>query len=97
MSKKYKLLKDISSPSHTGKAGDLGVLTDDKVWFNNDWKYYSIYFIKEYPDWFEEVKEETPTEQKKPFAWTDDLVAKYAATYIGDTIQDMNYFKQQHR
>lgn len=31
----------------------------------------------------------------KEFIWTDELVVKYAATQLGDTIQDIGYFKEQ--
>lgn len=56
--KRYRLKKDINSPSLQAKAGAIGELTCvDQVWFNNNSFYFHISTVEENTEWFEEVGE----------------------------------------
>lgn len=66
--KKYRLLKDIDTPSFFVKSGSIAELVDSKYYTLKGEKYQGVYNIKDVegdPEWFEEVKEEYTTEDKR--------------------------------
>jgi len=63
MQRKFKLLKDISSPIVSARAGIIGVLAGhpaDKVYFDDYHFWYQLNDVERNPDWFEEIKEKIP-------------------------------------
>lgn len=57
--KKYRLLKDIQSIPLKAKAGEVGVIKGDKVWFDNDRYFYYLQQVESDTEWF------APVEDKK--------------------------------
>jgi len=90
--KKYRLLKEIQHPIFNVPIGSIiKVKNGLGVWGSADWFKIDMWHLKNKPDWFEEVVEpESPV-----FVWTDEAVKAYVGTLLGETVQDMNYFKEQ--
>lgn len=66
--KKYRLIKDINTPSFYFKSGSIAELVDGKYYILKGEKHQCVYNIKDVegdPEWFEEVKEEPQIEEKR--------------------------------
>jgi len=100
--KKYKLLKDYSTPDLTAKAGDVGELgINEKVWFDNNRYFFFLSQIKMHPSWFEELVTEPSMPERINkgmehglylITWTDEQGGGNSLASVGFTHDGSNWY-----